>query len=157
MSKRYKYTTAIKVRFQVEGIHRWDPKHVGVPAPAAVKFLEQPHRHMFHWEIILNIGAARDIEFIAFKREAKAIVEQFITPIDKCVSISCEEMAQLFHQHVNKHLNQESQNVSVDYQDAITQIEVSEDGENAAILAFFEDTSPRVKMINGSSRMSTTF
>ena len=58
----------IFVKFSKEGIHKY-PAALTDPALKEVEFLGHPHRHIFHFEVEIDITHAdRDIEFILFKR-----------------------------------------------------------------------------------------
>ena len=58
----------IVVSFQKEGIHKY-PAALTDPKLEDVSFLGYPHRHMFHFEIAIQVfHNDRDIEFIQFKR-----------------------------------------------------------------------------------------
>ena len=120
--------TYIEVRFDIEGLHNWDSEHVGIPAPKGVEYLEYPHRHRFFWHVVVEVSAARQIEFILFRQAAIAVAQR-ITPVGKCVPISCEEMAEQFHVIIGDDFPE------LDRAD-IRKIAVSEDGENGAIVCW---------------------
>ena len=105
--------TTIWVTFRKEGIHCY---------PAAkdlkgVEFLQYPHRHMFHFEVELEVFCDdRDVEFILFKRELEGLYGEGILTLDEK---SCEMLAR---EMVNYIVGQ--------YPDRDVTVSVSEDGEN---------------------------
>ena len=65
MQSKEKY---IWVRFQKEGVHFY-PEALTNPELEDVKFLGYPHRHIFWFEVHLEVTHDnRDVEFIQFKR-----------------------------------------------------------------------------------------
>ena len=106
----------IWVTFQCEGIHKYPG------APEGVEFLRYPHRHMFHFKIELEVfHDDRDIEFIQFKRWLEELYEGELNVDFK----SCEMMADdLFD------------NISEKYPERDIKIEISEDGENGALIEY---------------------
>jgi hypothetical protein len=104
-------TSYIWIQFQFEGFHQWPD------APEVVGFLRNRHRHLFHvkvtWQVAHN---DRHLEFFIQQARAKAVVEQ-LKQIEQVNLWSCEEWA--------SNLLKQLQAVSV---------EVSEDGENGAIV-----------------------
>jgi len=83
--------TTIVCRLQVEGIHQWSK------CPFEdVKFLKDPHRHIFHIECEKEVHHDdRDVEFIRFKREiTKYLVDKYDD--GECLKfndMSCEMIA----------------------------------------------------------------
>jgi hypothetical protein len=58
----------IHVTFQKEGIHAY-PAAATDPNLADVYFLASPHRHMFHFKVLIQVfHDDRELEFIQFKR-----------------------------------------------------------------------------------------
>jgi hypothetical protein len=118
-----KITRTIYVTFQKEGIHAYPE------APEEVSFLRSPHRHMFHFKVWMSVEHnERDVEFIMLKRELESLYDQDVSVnmIDKSLklnNLSCESMAEelLFY-------------VTQQYPGRLVMVEVSEDGENGAIL-----------------------
>lgn len=111
----------IFVTFQKEGIHKYPD------APAGVEFLKNEHRHMFHFKVIIEVfHDDREIEFILFKRELESLYHNF-DPTDEAQlnlnNMSCEMMAEQLYSYINK-----------TYPNRDITIEVSEDGENGAII-----------------------
>ena len=117
----------IWVTFRKEGIHCY-PAAATDPALATgdeydVSFLGTPHRHIFHFRVWIDvIHNDRDIEFIQFKRWLENLYKDGILQLDYK---SCEMMADdLYIQIATK------------YPDRVVWIEVSEDGENGALIKY---------------------
>lgn len=104
----------IFVTFQKEGIHRYPG------APTGVEFLRNPHRHMFHFRVEIEVfNDDRDIEFILFKRELEALYDNGDLNRDY---MSCEMMADELAKYLREN-----------YLGRDIKIEISEDGENGTI------------------------
>lgn len=122
---------SIFVQFRKEGIHRYpaaltDPKlNKGAGGPDSwldVSFLGHPHRHIFHFRVTVSVTHNdRDIEFIQFKRELENQYKESLLEID---FKSCEMLAEDLIGYISG--KYPGRNISV---------EVSEDGENGAILS----------------------
>jgi len=117
----------IWVTFQKEGIHCY-PAAATDPALATgdeydVSFLASPHRHIFHFQVWLDVvHNDRDIEFIQFKRWLEKLYATGTLALD---FKSCEMMSDdLYMQIAQK------------YPDRSVWIEVSEDGENGALVKY---------------------
>jgi len=109
----------IEVTFQKEGIHKY-PAALTDPKLSDVSFLGHPHRHMFHFRVRVSVKHNdREIEFILFKRELEALYNG-IYDIDYK---SCEMLAEELIEYVNKN-----------YPGRVVEVNVSEDGENGAVL-----------------------
>jgi len=124
----------IWVQFQKEGIHCY-PAAATAPELATgdeydVSFLGSPHRHIFHFRVWIDVvHNDRDIEFIQFKRWLQRLYESGTLQLDYR---SCEMMADdLYLQIAQK------------YPDRAVWIEVSEDGENGALIKY-ETTRPNL-------------
>jgi len=122
----------IWVTFQKEGMHRY-PAAATDPALATgdeydVSFLANPHRHMFHFRVWIDVvHNDRDIEFIQFKRWLENLYRSGTLQLDYK---SCEMMADdLYIQIAGR------------YPSRAVWIEVSEDGENGALIRY-EITRP---------------
>jgi hypothetical protein len=120
-------TRTIFVTFQKEGIHCY-PAAATDPMLATgdeydVSFLGTPHRHIFHFRVWIEVEHLdRAIEFIQFKRWLEHLYRDGTLQLDYK---SCEMMAEdLYLQIAAKYPNKE------------VWIEVSEDGENGALLKF---------------------
>jgi hypothetical protein len=122
----------IWVTFQKEGMHRY-PAAATDPALATgdeydVSFLANPHRHIFHFRVWADVvHNDRDIEFIQFKRWLENLYRSGTLQLDYK---SCEMMADdLYIQ------------IALRYPNRAVWIEVSEDGENGALIKY-EITRP---------------
>lgn len=105
------YTVFCTTRF--EASHSWPA------APDPVAFLRDPHRHEFHVRVEVRVDHDdRDIEFIMLKRE----VDRFIAEDLGEVNFSCEMYADAIKAHVEDEYGRPAR------------VEVSEDGENGAIV-----------------------
>jgi hypothetical protein len=117
----------IWVTFQKEGIHCY-PAAASDPALATgdeydVSFLATPHRHIFHFQVWIDVvHNDRDIEFIQFKRWLENLYRDDTLQLDHK---SCEMISDdLYLQIAQK------------YPDRSVWIEVSEDGENGALIKY---------------------
>ena len=117
----------IWVTFQKEGIHKY-PAALEDPALATgdeydVSFLGYPHRHIFHFRVAITVTHNdRDIEFIQFKRWLEKLYAEKTLELDYK---SCEMMSDdLFDK------------ISEKYPGRGVKIEVSEDGENGALIEY---------------------
>ena len=117
----------IWVTFQKEGIHCY-PAAASDPALATgdeydVSFLATPHRHIFHFQVWIDVvHNDRDIEFIQFKRWLENLYRDDTLQLDHK---SCEMISDdLYLQIAQK------------YPDRGVWIEVSEDGENGALIKY---------------------
>ena len=119
----------IWVTFRKEGIHKY-PAAATDPLLATgdeydVSFLASPHRHIFHFRVWIDVfHNDRDVEFIQFKRWLEKLYhsDQGVLSLDYK---SCEMIADdLYLQIATK------------YPDRAVWIEVSEDGENGALIEY---------------------
>ena len=119
----------IWITWQKEGIHKY-PAALTDPALADVQFLGYPHRHMFHFRVWIDVfHNDRDLEFIQFKRWCESLYSGHgaVLSLDHK---SCEMMADdLYIQIAGR------------YPGRVVHIEVSEDGENGALIKY-ELTQP---------------
>ena len=127
----------IWVTFRKEGIHCY-PAAAKDPALATgdeydVSFLGTPHRHIFHFRVWIDVvHNDRDIEFIQFKRWLENLYKDGTIQLDYK---SCEMMADdLYIQIASR------------YPDRAVWIEVSEDGENGALIKY--ETHRPVQSVN---------
>lgn len=117
----------IWVKFQKEGIHKYpaaleDPK-LKTGDEYDVSFLGHPHRHIFQFQVWISVTHNdRDIEFIQFKRWLENLYNKDILDLDYK---SCEMIAEDLHAKISER-----------YPNREVWIEVSEDGENGALLKF---------------------
>ena len=117
----------IWVTFQREGIHKYpgadtDPK-LATGDEYDVSFLGYPHRHIFHFKVAIQVfHNDRDIEFIQFKRWLENLYRDDTLQLDHK---SCEMISDdLYLQIAQK------------YPDRSVWSEVSEDGENGALIKY---------------------
>ena len=113
--------TFIKVNLDIEGTHQWSGV-VDTPYKDEVGYLQYPHRHIFKIMCKKEVfHDDRDIEFIAFKHEITSYLRQefWSTHDGLCVfgEMSCEMIAKMLCLKFN-----------------LVECEVSEDGENGAIV-----------------------
>jgi len=117
-----KFVPEIFIRTQFAHVHRWPnaPKH-GSLANLVIGFLSEPHRHMFHVRISVSVsGLDREIEFLDFKQYVDNYIESQINA--GWHTASCEQMAASIAMYlVNNNI-------------PVASVEVSEDGENGAIV-----------------------
>ena len=110
----------IFVTFQKEGIHQYPG------APAGVEYLQYPHRHIFHFEVSIDVfHNDREIEFILFKNELENLYTESTLELDYK---SCEMMADELSEYIYDK-----------YPRRNFVITVSEDGENGAICTYPAD------------------
>lgn len=113
----------IFVTFQKEGIHSYPE------APDVVAYLRHPHRHMFHFKVTMEVfHDDREVEFIMFKHEMESLYRNeseslFIDQPLQLNNMSCEMLAVNLGKYIEDHYPQRSY-----------RIEVSEDGENGALI-----------------------
>ena len=118
-------TRWIEVRFQKEGIHCYpaaatDPR-LKTGDKYDVSFLANPHRHVFHFRVRVKVTHNdRDIEFIQFKRWLESLYSDGVLELNHK---SCEMIAEdVIDAVISRYAGRE------------VEVEVSEDGENGAIL-----------------------
>ena len=117
----------IWVTFQKEGIHCY-PAAATDPTLATgdeydVSFLSAPHRHIFHFRVWIDVvHNDRDIEFIQFKRWLEKLYREETIQLDYK---SCEMMADDLYLQI-----------AARYPGRSVWIEVSEDGENGALIKY---------------------
>lgn len=111
----------IYVTFQKEGLHKYPS------APDAVAFLRDLHRHIFHFRVVLEVfHNDRDVEFILFKRELESLYAGGALELNYK---SCEMLAEDLIGYISQK-----------YPGRDITVEVSEDGENGAILVYDSTT-----------------
>jgi hypothetical protein len=117
----------IWVTFQLEGMHKY-PAAATDPTLATgdeydVSFLAQPHRHMFHFQVGIEVTHNdRDIEFIQFKRWLLNLYKGDILQLDfkSCEMISDDLYISIADRYPNRDVT----------------ISVAEDGENGATIHY---------------------
>ena len=129
----------IWVTWQREGIHKY-PAAATDPALATgdeydVSFLASPHRHMFHFRVWIDVfHNDRDVEFIQFKRWCESLYHGHGAVLSLDYK-SCEMMADdLYIQIASR------------YPGRVVHIEVSEDGENGALIRY-ELSQPNLNIV----------
>ena len=129
----------IWVTWQKEGIHKY-PAAATDPALATgdeydVSFLASPHRHIFHFRVWIDVfHNDRDVEFIQFKRWCESLYSGHGAVLSLDYK-SCEMMADdLYIQIASR------------YPGRVVHIEVSEDGENGALIKY-ELTRPNLNIV----------
>ena len=106
----------IWVSFQKEGIHCY-PAAATDPKLLDVSFLANPHRHIFHFKVWIEVEHHdRDIEFIQFKRWLEDLYGNGTL---KLSYMSCEMIAEALYATINQR-----------YPMRAVRISVSEDNEN---------------------------
>jgi len=112
----------IWVTFQREGIHCY-PAAATDPNLTDVSFLANPHRHIFHFKVAIEVfHNDRDIEFIQFKRWMLNLYSTTTLELDYK---SCEMIADDLYGMI-----------AIKYPNRDVQIEVSEDGENGCVISY---------------------
>jgi len=126
----------IWITFRKEGMHQY-PAAATDPLLATgdeydVSFLANPHRHIFHFKVWIDVfHNDRDIEFIQFKRWLENLYCNRTLELD---FKSCEMIADdLYLQIAGR------------YPDRAVWIDVSEDGENGALIKY-ETLSPGMNL-----------
>ena len=117
----------IWVTFTKEGIHCY-PAAATDPQLATgdyydVSFLANPHRHMFHFRIAIDVfHSDRDIEFIQFKRWLISLYQDGVLALNykSCEMIADDLYLQIAERYPNRNVV----------------IEVSEDGENGCSIKY---------------------
>lgn len=117
-----KVDKTIWVRFQKEGIHKY-PAALTDPKLAEVSFLGHPHRHMFHFEVEMQVfHDDRDVEFILLKRELEGLYDQGTLQLDyKSCEMLCDDL---------------SDYILDKYSGRNLRISISEDNENGATAVY---------------------
>ena len=113
-------STFVKIKFQFEGMHCWPN------APKEVAFLRSMHRHVFHVSAVIEVfHDDRDLEFILVKRYLEKQVANTRWP----KSASCEHMATVIASMIRQRYGS----------NRYVFVEVSEDGENGALVEWTAD------------------
>ncbi len=115
---------SIWITTQFIGFHRWPD------APKEVSFLAAPHRHVFKVKASFSVSHSnRQLEFFTVQMAVNAIIFRDLLPaLQTDPSKSCEMMAEFLMER----LRQEFVCLSV---------EVSEDGENGAVVELLHPES----------------
>lgn len=121
----------IWVTFRREGIHRF-PLAGTDPKLADVAFLANEHRHIFHFNISIEVfHNDRDIEFIQFKRWLESLYQSTLELNYK----SCEMISDDLYEVIASR-----------YPGRDIEITVSEDGENGATIRY-NTTKPNLNVV----------
>jgi len=93
------------------------------PKLAEVSFLGHPHRHMFHFEVEMQVfHDDRDVEFILLKRELEGLYDQGTLQLDyKSCEMLCDDL---------------SDYILDKYSGRNLRISISEDNENGATAVY---------------------
>ena len=119
----------IWVTFRKEGIHKY-PAAIDDPKLADVSFLGSPHRHIFHFNIGIQVfHNDRDIEFIQFKRWLESLYQGTLELNYK----SCEMLADDLYDQI-----------AVRYPHRQIEITISEDGENGATIKYYTHQAKKI-------------
>ena len=111
----------IWVTFQREGIHCY-PQAATDPNLADVSFLANPHRHIFHFNVAIQVfHNDRDIEFIQFKRWLESLYQGTLDLNNKSCEMISDELYQI---------------IALRYPNRDIEISVSEDNENGAVIRY---------------------
>lgn len=127
-----KHISKIFVTFEREGIHYYpqaltDPTLNTPDNPLTqVDFLSSPHRHIFKFRVEISVNHNdRDLEFIQEKRYLQTILSEGTPGPYMFGAKSCEMIAEELYEAIQHR-----------YAGRTVTIEVSEDGENGAIVTF---------------------
>ena len=117
MPKTVQVSTEVYCTFQIEGLHHWP----GCPL-SEVSYLRDLHRHVFHFKAFKKVSHDdRDVEFIVLKHKLQNYLLQKYSnsEYNMCEfgAQSCEMLAKELISKFN-----------------LSRCEVSEDGENGAIV-----------------------
>ncbi len=106
--------TRIIIKTQFEAFHYWKE------APEEVKFLRNPHRHLFQVEVQIPTTEDRELEFFIVKKKLDTMIALYWK--DKEFSYSCEILAEKIKKEVD-----------LLYKTCCL-VKIFEDGENGAIV-----------------------
>ena len=129
--------TIIWVKFTQHGIHRYPD------APEEVSYLQNPHRHLFHFKVTAQVfHDNRDIEFHMLQNWCKSLYQGELQVDYK----SCEMLARELLEALKAR-----------YGEIFLQVEVSEDDECGAVVTYDpskkphpNDISHRTSFLTGS-------
>lgn len=111
-------TVTVFCRLRFEAAHRW------IDAPDRYPFLRNYHRHEFHVQIGVEVTHdGRQVEFIDLKNQVRLWLDSHWA--GRNLDLSCEQMA-----------SQLAESFMASY------VEVSEDGENGAVVVTEKYTPP---------------
>lgn len=125
--------TSVWVSFQKEGVHKY-PAAASDPKLAAVSFLANEHRHIFHFRVELEVfHDDREVEFILLKRELESL---YTTGTLQLNNMSCEMIARELLDYIKTY-----------YPGRNSTIQVSEDNENGCSLVYVRDMSTTTNVV----------
>ncbi len=114
------FSTRVFCTFTFEATHHWPGAPPGLPE----SYLQNLHRHTFHVRAEACVTGDREIEFIALRRKVETFVRN--SPVARPPGMpptigarSCETIAALILTHI----------------ECLDCVEVSEDGENGAVVS----------------------
>lgn len=114
--------TSVWITFQKEGIHKY-PAAASDPKLAAVSFLANEHRHIFHFRVELEVfHDDREVEFILLKREIEGLYNSGTLQLN---NMSCEMIARELLSYIETY-----------YPGRDCRVDVSEDNENGCVLSY---------------------
>ena len=119
--------TTIYCKTKFEGVHCYPE------APDEVAYLRQPHRHMFHVEVEIDVFSSdRELEFIMLKHKVDAWLRKHFNSLGvwEMETLSCEQVAMQLLIYLNSLYNT---NRGEERQRQII-VSVDEDDENGAIV-----------------------
>jgi hypothetical protein len=125
--------TQVYCQFQVEAWHKWHN------APAVFGYLANAHRHLFHFKVAIRVDHDnREIEFIELKHILQADMQEYMqSSPEQPLLYSCEMLAKFALKAVQDR-----------YSEADCSADVSEDGENGAIVVYVaDDTALMLRML----------
>ena len=109
--------TSVWVTAEFIGFHQWNN------APQEVSFLRNLHRHVFKVKAQVAVSHSdRDVEFFILQRDLKEVLSLLRAKLSMDSGMSCEMMAE----GIITSLQERGY--------VVEQVEVSEDGENGAIV-----------------------
>jgi len=125
--------TEVYCTLQLEGFHNWENCPID-----EVDFLRSPHRHMFHFKCWKDVTHDdRDIEFIMMKRRVQAYLRN---RFGKTIKVVCGAITHNVELDYNMLVfnSMSCEMIARDLIDAfnLSKCEVSEDGENGAVLTY---------------------
>lgn len=118
MPKTVTITTEVYCSLQVEGLHYWADCPLN-----EVSYLRDPHRHLFYVRAYKKVSHDdRDVEFIVLKHKIQSYLQdKYFCPMSNLLdfqTMSCEMIAKELISKFN-----------------LSRCDVSEDGENGAIVS----------------------
>lgn len=112
------YSCSLYVQFQVPGIHCW------LDAPIQLHFVQQPHRHVFRFKVTYDVvGLDRDLEFFELQTCLQRSVLELYEQDEHVVNFLCDSCETIAYRLLQR------------LPSFVKSIEVSEDGENGAIVS----------------------